>query len=208
VAVTATNACGTGTARSLGVSVLPATPAAITGSTSVCANQSGISYSIAATAGLSYTWTVPSGASIVSGQGTASIVVNWGTANGSVVVRANNACGSSGNRTLAVTVVACRMGEFDNPFQTETSENPEPVFNAYPNPTSNLLNVVFSAEEGQAYQLVITDIAGKVVFEQNGTTVQTETKLEIMPGEWSTGMYFLNLRTGSDEMRSMKVLKN
>ncbi|MFM8912306.1 MAG: hypothetical protein ACKOE6_05205, partial [Flammeovirgaceae bacterium] len=61
------------------------TPVA-TGLTSVCANQSGVDYSTPNVIGNSYSWVV-TGGSIVSGGGTNSIIVNWGTAgSGSVTV--------------------------------------------------------------------------------------------------------------------------
>lgn len=59
-------------------------PTVITGSTNVSASASGVMYSVLAQASYSYTWTVPTGASIVSGQGTNSIVVNFGSNSGNV----------------------------------------------------------------------------------------------------------------------------
>jgi hypothetical protein len=51
----------------------PATPGLITGATSLCENATNNTYSIAAVSGAtSYTWSVPSGATIASGQGTNS----------------------------------------------------------------------------------------------------------------------------------------
>lgn len=54
-----------------------------------------------------YTWTVPAGAVIVSGQGTPSIVIDWtGASVGltQVCVYSTNACGESGNYCQAVIV--------------------------------------------------------------------------------------------------------
>jgi hypothetical protein len=79
----------------------------ISGSTAVCKSQSGLAYSVVNQSGITYTWTVPSGASITSGQGTNSIVVSYsGSAvSGTIGVTASNSCGSS-NATLSVTVIA------------------------------------------------------------------------------------------------------
>jgi hypothetical protein len=53
--------------------------------------------------GVTYTWTVPAGATIVSGQGSTSVNVTFGTfTTGSVCVKANNACGSSATRCITV----------------------------------------------------------------------------------------------------------
>jgi hypothetical protein len=70
--------------RTLTLSKLtPSAPAAISGSTSACSflgtNQE-VTYSIAPVANAaSYTWTLPANVTLVSGQGTTSIVVKFGT---------------------------------------------------------------------------------------------------------------------------------
>ncbi|HXP51540.1 MAG TPA: hypothetical protein VN922_16405, partial [Bacteroidia bacterium] len=61
-------------------------PYSITGSISVSVSASGVTYSVPNTTGSTYAWTVPSGATIVSGQGTNSITVNFGTHSGDVSV--------------------------------------------------------------------------------------------------------------------------
>jgi len=56
----------------------------------------------------SYVWTIPSGASIISGQGTATIRVNWAGAPpgyGQVCVKALNSCGTSD--TLCTPICCC-----------------------------------------------------------------------------------------------------
>jgi PKD repeat protein len=53
-----------------------------------------------------YSWTVPVGASVASGQGTTSIAVNWGTATfGNVTVTPTNSCFSNTASSLFVTVI-------------------------------------------------------------------------------------------------------
>ncbi|MFM9008399.1 MAG: BspA family leucine-rich repeat surface protein, partial [Bacteroidota bacterium] len=105
VAVTASNICGTSPARTRLVTTnLPGTPGAISGDAGGVCNASGIVYSIASVSGAtSYNWSV-SGGTVVSGQGSTSITVNFGSfTNGSVSVQAVNGCGSSSLRTLTVT---------------------------------------------------------------------------------------------------------
>jgi uncharacterized repeat protein (TIGR01451 family) len=51
-----------------------------------------------------YTWAVPAGWTIISGQGTNSITVTVGTAGGTISVTPSNECGNGPARTLAVTV--------------------------------------------------------------------------------------------------------
>ncbi|WP_423842090.1 SBBP repeat-containing protein [Acanthopleuribacter pedis] len=84
---------------------LPDPAGAITGSTTFCSGQTGVTYSVAAVTGATgYTWTVPFGATITAGQGTTSITVTFGTIAGNVTVAAENACGPSPRAELAVTL--------------------------------------------------------------------------------------------------------
>jgi hypothetical protein len=83
---------------------IPAVPGAISGNTSPCMGAT-VTYSIASVAGAtSYNWTVPSGASILSGQNTISISVLWGLSSGNVAVTAGNNCGNSPASQLPVTL--------------------------------------------------------------------------------------------------------
>ena len=77
---------------------------AIIGDGQVFPNEQYKNYRIDPVAGGSYTWTVPAGATIVSGQGTNVVTVNWGTTGGSVgVAVAVNGC-TTGSYTKAVTI--------------------------------------------------------------------------------------------------------
>ncbi len=69
----------------------PPVPGAITGQKNLCPADSGITYSIAPVEGSDYyLWTVPDDASIISGQGTTSIVIKFGNKSGQICVRSNN----------------------------------------------------------------------------------------------------------------------
>lgn len=74
---------------------------AVAGSGQVFGNEQGTGYQTAVVAGASYAWTVPNGATVVSGQGTNSIQVNWGLTSGSV--------------TVVVTVPNCPTGTYSLP---------------------------------------------------------------------------------------------
>jgi beta-glucanase (GH16 family) len=63
----------------------------------------GKTYKIANIPAATFNWTVPTGATIVSGQGTNMITVNWGNTGGNVSVTVANSCGTV-TRSLAVTV--------------------------------------------------------------------------------------------------------
>ncbi|MBK9356600.1 MAG: hypothetical protein IPN08_04275 [Bacteroidales bacterium] len=105
IEVTPSNGCGNGpeTTLSVTVSLLPFSPGLISGNILFCEGTSQ-TYSVVSTPGESYTWTVPSGWVINSGQGTNSINVTAGINSGTVQVTPQNGCGFGPASTLTVTV--------------------------------------------------------------------------------------------------------
>ncbi len=111
--VTAGNACGTSIARSIVISRnTPYTPGLISGQALlVCANTSQ-NYSVTNVAGITYSWTPPAGANVISGQGTNSVSVDFGSGfiSGSLSVVAVNVCTTSAARTLAISSIPTMPG--------------------------------------------------------------------------------------------------
>lgn len=154
ISVKASNSCGTGAGRSASVKAAPETPGTITGSSTACANQTLV-YSIAPVSGAtSYSWTVPKGAIIQSGQGTHSVTIKFKTSSGSVRVRANNNCGSSTYRSLTVTI-SCSPSAAKQAIIT--------AINIYPNPSTNAFRLSVPAYDVQTFSLVVTDMLGRTV---------------------------------------------
>ncbi len=82
----------------------PASPTSISGSAVICEGTT-TTYSISSVVGASsYTWTVPVGTTINSGQGTTSISVTLGASSGVITVTANNCIGNSAPTSFSVTV--------------------------------------------------------------------------------------------------------
>jgi hypothetical protein len=103
----ATNACGISPNRDRNVNVnVPAVSASISGPSSGVCGASGVSYSCAIVfSATSYNWTVPAGATIMSGAGTSSITVDFDGSygGGNISVTASNSCGTGAARNLNVT---------------------------------------------------------------------------------------------------------
>ena len=131
IIVAASNNCGQSPSlnpRQLFVKSLPNKPGNITGQVTALCGPVTRTYSIAAVSlATSYTWTVPSGSTIQSGQGTTSInvVFNAGFSFGNICVVANNPCGSSPASCVQVSglsptpgaisgnTVACKNSEYN-----------------------------------------------------------------------------------------------
>ncbi len=98
-------ACGTlGTILKYTTPCIPDIPVSVTGAQAVCENDTVTFYTSPVATATSYTWTVPSGATINSGQGDTLITVIFGNTGGSVGVSAVNSCGSSLPFLLPVTI--------------------------------------------------------------------------------------------------------
>ncbi|NDP26323.1 MAG: choice-of-anchor D domain-containing protein [Flavobacterium sp.] len=105
ISVTPSNGCGSGTARTLGVTIstVPAQPSVIAGNSTPCTSSSQ-TYSVTNVAGTTYNWIFPSGWTQTAGGTTNSITVTVGTNSGNIQVTPSNSCGSGTIRTLATTV--------------------------------------------------------------------------------------------------------
>ncbi|MFZ4704585.1 MAG: choice-of-anchor V domain-containing protein [Bacteroidales bacterium] len=107
VSVYGSNGAGNGAASNLPVTVssAPSQPDAITGSSSPCQGSSQ-TYSVTNVAGVTYTWTVPSGSTINAGQGTNSITATMGTSGGNMNVVPSNTCGDGAEQITTITIQA------------------------------------------------------------------------------------------------------
>ncbi len=97
IAVKASNSCFNATSEvsTISITPVPATPAFVTSSAAVCETGEAL-YEVSEVEGATgYTWTLPEGWEITSGEGTNRITVKAGTAAGNITVTADNACGSS-----------------------------------------------------------------------------------------------------------------
>lgn len=107
VSCRAANACGIGPNRDRNVNVnVPAVSASISGPSSGVCGASGVSYTAAAVvAATGYNWSVPAGATIMSGQGTQTITVDFDGSygGGNISVNATNSCGVGAARNMNVT---------------------------------------------------------------------------------------------------------
>ena len=108
--ITLTGGCGVVTANgTINVNALPVT-SVITGIATPACSATGVPYSVTSTSGSTYTWTVPAGATVATGQGTNSITVNFGTTNGNVAVTERNIADCYGTpRTLAISLQGCGL---------------------------------------------------------------------------------------------------
>jgi len=130
ISVYGTNAAGNGAAsnKTITVSTIPDPTSSINGNNTPC-QSSTQTYSVTNVSGVTYTWVVPAGSVIASGQGTNSINVTVGTTNGNVAVTPSNTCGAGTAANFALTVGL-------TPSTPVTPDGPSLV-NVQNTPTSN-----------------------------------------------------------------------
>jgi large repetitive protein len=186
--VEARNSCGSSPKKSLIVKTVPNAPGTITGAATICANQSGVAYSIPAVTGAtSYEWVVPAGAVIVSGQSTTSIVVNFATTAGYVKVRSGNACGYSIYRNKAVSV-NCRVKH-----QLSVSDG----ITVFPIPASDEISISIHEEFSSTVNIRLYDITGKLIIEKSVGNYIAGEGINLDTKNCSAGSYMLKVQTES-----------
>jgi subtilisin-like proprotein convertase family protein len=143
VTVTPSNICFTGTlsSRTIVVDNLPFPAGSITGNATVCEVSTGISYTISPVSGATgYNWSLPTGAVIVSGNGTNSILVNYnyGAIPGNVTVTPFNSFGNGLASSLAIEVTPAGSPAIINPSGPLTTCSP--------------VTLSFTPEPGNSYE--------------------------------------------------------
>ena len=210
VSVAATNGCGTGGASSLSVARYNvATPGQIDViNLTPCPNRT-YSYTIAAVpaGATSLVWTVPSGATLLSGQGTTSITVAYPTiaVAGVVTVQGVNNCSLSSVRSTDVKLPPCPAGfAGSNPTtrNTEAAAVKGMSVKVYPNPTTSNFNVQVISGNGEEVKLKVMDAQGRAIRMLTIAPYQTVN----LGAELKAGSYLIEMRQGK-EVRVERLIK-
>jgi hypothetical protein len=166
---------------------VPSGAGSITSSaTTVCQNQTGVTYTVPAIANATgYVWTLPTGANIVAGANTNSITVDFSNASsGNVTVKGTNGCGEGVvSAALAITVntsLAPAVSLTSNANNNEIVQDSQVTFTATPSNTgakpayqwqidgvniagaTNNTYVTSSLENGETVSVIVTASAACV----------------------------------------------
>lgn len=146
-----------------------------------------------------YTWTVPSRASIVSGQGTNTVMVNYGRLTGAqtIKVKTTNSCGvSSAVTSLSLTAGTCPTAKQSN----STKQNNQVVDSVnriivYPNPVNSVL-FIKSSNNATIDKVIVVDLLGRVILEE--TPVNNQINVE----QFASGTYIIEAFSGNEKFQS------
>ena len=203
VSVTSTNGCTTSAARALVVTKSVVAPGAITGqATALCALGTATFTTAGSLGATGYTWFVPAGMNIISGQETTSINANVTTTltTGSVKVNAQNTCGSSLSASYAVSCL--------DPIGISSGAGAELTsFSIYPNPATNEFTIAvgnLQSSVNNHLTIEMVDMLGKIVMKSLNINTQTSINIE----QLNKGMYFVKLIDGNGDMvYTQRVIK-
>jgi archaellum component FlaF (FlaF/FlaG flagellin family) len=163
-----------------------------------------VTYTVAEMAGaVNYIWEIPTGATVVSGQGTNSLTLTFSSAmatSTSLYVSYSNSCGTVSNRRkLTITEVPC-LGRPAN--TVEYSE-------LYPNPSSSNFNIDINAAAASELTVVVYAFNGNVVSEEKHNLQRGNNTVTTNTSRLPKGLYvvrFINPTTNSVETK--KFFKN
>jgi hypothetical protein len=204
ITVRGMNSCGTGNARSVSVSVLPARPGSITGSTTPCAGQTYNYGTATISSATSYNWSVPSGAVISSGPAPYSkdIQVTYGpltASNQLVTVSASNACGTGAVRSLSgITIGSCSGSR-------EASELSGITATVYPNPTAGQFYLALETLNDEELDITLSNFVGQVIHRELRSVIPGAQLLTYDLHGQKSGVYLLKIRSGN-AVQTLRVI--
>lgn len=133
----------------------------LSGPSTVAENSKGVIYTADSIPDSQYSWSVPPGASIVSGQGTDSIAADFGMEAGLVAVEISNAC-YTGVLELAIritdTIILADFESVSPLFETFANTTFEIVVNPAPDEVNPSGNVGKSLKSEVAWAGIYTDL--------------------------------------------------
>jgi len=168
----------------------------ISGPVTACANDTA-TYSTTVSGATSYSWSVPTGASITSGQGTSSITVNWGATQGNVCVSASNVCGTGSAGCLLVGTCVSIPGGI---------QKIENKMDLSPSPVTDILTVHLTCEVQSSISLRIKNSIGQVVYAETVSATSQSSTYTLDFGAFSSGIYFVEADFGG-EVLIEKIVK-
>ncbi len=206
-------ACGSSVAKTLAVTKTLPISTTITGSNSICTEitaGTSVPYSIS-TAVLnasSYTWSVPTGATVTSGQGTSSVTVHFATTtpSGSLVkVAAVNSCATSAQVSYAVTTCLSPILIESTPESTSTLNS---FSDLYPNPSTEYFKVDINTDTDKDVVIMVFDVNGNKVIDQKHSIVAGATTIKTDFDKFSNGVYFVRIvDLSNNSVETRKLVK-
>jgi len=197
ITVNASNTCGTSGTTNLSLTSVLAPAGTISGLPLVCEHQSYI-YAIAPVPGATnYTWTVPSKARILQGQGTNQIQVKMFKYGGNITVTASNNCMTSTISVLPVAITTLNCG----PVRRNSGMLDAEVF---PNPSSTYFSMKVYSDDDSPCVFILRDITGRIIERRESVTPGRQIEFGL---QMANGIYLAEIQQG-EERKVVRVVKS
>ncbi|MES2779918.1 MAG: S8 family serine peptidase [Bacteroidota bacterium] len=155
-------------------------------------------YSVTATTGSTYQWTITNG-TVKSGNGTASVVVSWAvqpTGKVSVVETGSNSC--KGDAQSVDITLTPKVGLEQLSFLQGIK--------VYPNPMHDELTVNFGNNNVKSVTVKLVNIVGQTVSEEFLSTLTTGMNYKVDVSKLNTGIYFIEI-ISAEGTKQVKLIK-
>lgn len=165
----------------------------------------------------SFLWTAPNGGTIVSGQGTSSVVIEYGpeAIDDTIRVIGINNCASSSVRKKRVRLQACppvmtfnfsknnSTTQVVTPINKPSKENPLTIeANVFPNPSENNFYILLTTKDKEKIIVRIVDPAGRELRILN---IKAD-KIFSFGNDLKPGVYIIEIRQGENVI-TKKIIK-
>ncbi len=202
--VAGNNTCGSGTVSggySVTVNPLPDAAGTITGTTTVCANSTGIAYNVPLINNASsYNWLYSGTGATINGTGNAVTIDFSPTATGgNLTVAGNNACGNGTQASFIVVVDPCTGIE-----EVEGGSSVTIV----PNPNSGNFSVEFTSQLNAVFMLRIANAIGQVIIDEKKEIKAGLNHIEVDMSAYPTGTYYLNLISNDENIVKVFIIRH
>jgi hypothetical protein len=188
----------------------PAAPFSITGVTSICSyvgiGANNLTYTCAAVTGAtSYQWEMPSGATLISGQGSRTIVVHFNSMSSpdTIRVRASNGCAYSLYRNLIVTCSTFARGTYVDVTPVEINGAESIEAGVFPNPNQGEFTIMLKTNiKAEMATIILLDATGRAIDQlrvpvnQDGSVMARMSLKGIAPGIYNA-RYLVGRKTGT-----------
>jgi len=174
------------------------TPGQIAGPDTVCFNTTHTYFLPPVNGATYYSWTVPPGATVVTGQGSNGISVLYGNTSGTVSVIATPACGTPTPATLNVGVFSCSSVEEIN-FALAGIK-------LFPNPSTGSVNLNFNSPMGDLV-IEINDVQGRLVYKSSENVGSVNTTKQINAVDFANGIYSVRIITSDNVYTDKLIIK-
>jgi hypothetical protein len=200
VQVFSVNACLTSaTSKGLTIYTTPERPATVSGPTTISCGSYTYTTPLNPLVS-SFQWTAPTGATIVSGQGTNSVVIEFSNAvatSSTLFVRAVSLCGVNGpSKSVTLTKQACvaRGISAEQEVKTDLVTYSE----LYPNPSSTSFNIDIEVNESSSVNILVYSANGSRVSDKKHIVQKGKNTINTDVTKLAEGIYMVKIINNSN----------